>query len=189
MAAVVVPRATVVPSEEHVMKVITRRPFALLTLLAICAAFGSPAGAVDQTVEFGAPTVLSAQGQRLKVVVPVMSPADDWATAASFMVRETEVPQGHAALPAGNFTVMRPAASDYVVFQSGDVVLAPEVSLIVTVAGDPRSPYRMDLQVPQAGSAPISSDVAGGAAERGSRGTLPTRRLQGPQGENDLPPK
>ena len=34
--------------------------------------------------------------------------------------------------------------------------LAPEVSLIITVAGDPRSPYRMDLQVPQAGSAPIS---------------------------------
>ena len=171
------------------MKVITRRPFALLTLLATCAAFGAPAGAVDQTVEFGAPTVLSAQGQRLKVVVPVLSPADDWATAASFMVRETEVPQGHAALPAGDFTVMRPAASDYVVFQSGDVVHAPEVSLVITVAGDPRSPYRMDLEVPPAGSARSPGDGAGGAAERGSRATLPTRRLHGPQGELDLPPK
>jgi len=171
------------------MKSITRRPFDLLnllTLLAACAAFGSPAGAVDQTVDFGAPTVLSAQGQRLKVVVPVKSPVDDWATAASFMVRETEVPQGQAALPAADFTVMRPASSDYVVFQSGEVVDSPEVSLIITVAGDPRSPYRMDLQVPQAASAQAVPHVAGDRAGHIAR---PTRRLHGPQGGNDLPPK
>jgi hypothetical protein len=171
------------------MKVITRKPVALLTLLAACAVFGSPAGAVEQTVDFGAPTVLSAQGQRLKVVVPVRSAADDRATAASFMVRETEVPQGHAALPAGGFTVMRPAASEYVVFQSGDVVRSPEVSLIISVAGDPRSPYRMDLQVPQAAAAQRPTEVAGSVAGAVSRASLATRKLRGPQGENDLPPK
>ncbi len=171
------------------MKVINRKTLAALAVATACALAASPAGAVENTVEFGAPTVLSAQGQRLKVVLPVKSAPDDWATAASFMVRETEVPQGHAALPAGDFTVMRPAASDYVVFLSGGVVRAPEVSLIISVAGDPRSPYRMDLQVPQAVTGPAMMGVAGSPGERAGPITLPTRRLQGPQGEHDLPPK
>jgi len=171
------------------MKVIIRKPLALLAVATAGIAFGAPAGAVEKTVDFGAPTVLSAQGQRLKVVLPVKSAPDDRATAASIMVRETEVPHGHAVLPAGSFTVMRPAASDYVVFQSGDVVLSPAVSLIISVAGDPRSPYRMDLEVPQASSAPRMMNAASTTGERGSRGTLPTRRLEGPHGEPDLPPK
>ena len=89
---------------------------------------------------------------------------------------------------AGDFTVMRPAASDYVVFQSGDVVRAPEVSLIITVAGDPRSPYRMDLQVPQAAFGTAAIDVAGEPPSRQPR-HLPTRRLHGPRASTDLPPK
>jgi hypothetical protein len=171
------------------MKVIIRKPLVALAAATACALAASPAGAVEKTVEFGAPTVLSAQGQRLKVVLPVKSAPEDWATASSFMVRETEVPQGHAALPAGGFTVMRPVASDYVVFQSGEVVRAPEISLIISVAGDPRSPYRMDLQVPPAVATPGMLSATDGHAGRGGRVTLPTRRLQGPQGENDLPPK
>jgi len=172
------------------MKVINRKQLAAFAVATACSLAASPAGAVETTVEFGAPTVLSAQGQRLKVVLPVKSAPQDWATAASFLVRETEVPQGYAALSAGDFTVMRPAASDYVVFQSGDVVQAPEVSLIISVAGDPRSPYRMDLQVPQAAAQPAMRGAAGVSGERERGGiTLPTRRLQGPQGERDLPPK
>jgi hypothetical protein len=171
------------------MKVINRKPLAALAVATACAFAAAPAGAVDNTVEFGAPTVLSAQGQRLKVVLPVKSAPEDWATAASFMVRETEVPQGHEALPAGGFTVMRPAASDYVVFQSAGIVRSPEVSLVISVAGDPRSPYRMDLQVPQTAAAPAMTGVAGGQAGRAGRVALPTRRLQGSQGGSDLPPK
>ena len=169
------------------MKVINRKPLAALAVATAVALASSPAGAVETSVEFGAPTVLSSQGQRLKVVLPVKSAPDDWATAASFMVRETEVPHGHAALPAGGFTVMRPAASDYVVFQSGDIVRAPEVSLIISVAGDPRSPYRMALQGPQASVAPAMAAAAG--VERARRVAMPTRRLHGPQGEDNLPPK
>lgn len=161
-----------------------------IALAAACVAFGSSAQAVDQTVDFGAPTVVSQQGQRLKVVVPVRSAQDDRATAASFLVRETEVPQGYHALPAQHFTVMRPAMADYVVFQSGEVVNSPEVSLVVSVAGDPRSPYRMDLQVPPASAS--SSRLAMSNRATGSRansGALATRKLRGPVGEANLPPK
>ena len=141
--------------------------------------FGTPAGAVDQTVDFGAPTVLSQQGQRLKVVLPVQSAPDDRATAASFLVRETEVPQGYQALPAQDFTVMRPAMADYVVFQSGDVVTSPEVSLIVSVAGDPRSPYRMDLQVPPATASSRTAMATPGTSAAGTNARHPHHQKTG----------
>lgn len=108
----------------------------------------APAAAVEQPIDFGAPTVLSLQGQRLKVLVPVASAPGDRATASSFLIRETEVPLGYEAVSAQAFTVMRPAGADYVVFQSREVVDSPQVSLVVSVAGDPRGPYRMELQVP-----------------------------------------
>lgn len=158
------------------------------------AASHEPAGAVEQPVEFGAPTVLSQQGQRLKVVVPVRSAPDDRATAASFMVRETEVPQGFQPPPAQSFTVMRPAQSDYVLFQSGEIVRSPEVTLLVSVAGDSRSPYRMSLKVPPARSGGDPVAVAGRASDRAQAGRdggsgVATRRLRGPVGRSDLPPK
>jgi hypothetical protein len=89
------------------------------------------------------------------------------------------------------FTVMRPAKADYVVFQSGEVIDSPEVSLIVSVAGDPRSPYRMDLQVPPASASSNRLAMSGTRAgsRRADRGSLATRKLRGPVGEVGLPPK
>lgn len=175
------------------MAVSIHKPLARLALMAACVSSGGVAHAVDQAVDLGAPTVLSQQGQRLKIVVPVRSAPDDRATAASFLVRETEVPQGYRALPAGDFTVMRPAMADYVVFQSGDVVDAPDVSLIISVAGDPRSPYRMDVQVPPASASrtrlAMTGDRAVGSGRGTDRGALVTRKLRGPVGEANLPPK
>lgn len=167
------------------------KPLSLIALAATCLAFGGAAHAVDHTVEFGAPTVLSQQGQRLKVVVPVRSAPDDRATAASFMVRETEVPQGYPAVPAQGFTVMRPAMADYVVLQSDNLVNAPAVSLLLSVAGDPRSPYRMDLQVPPASASSnrLALSNAATAGRPGQRAASSTRKLHGPSGDPSLPPK
>jgi hypothetical protein len=158
-------------------------------VLAMMALTGKPAHAVDSSVDFGTPTVLSQQGQRLKVLVPVRSAKDDRATAASFLVRETEVPQGHQPLPAQSFTVMRPAQSDYVVLQSNDIVRAPQVALLVSVAGDPKSPYRVDVQVPPPSA--IGSNVAMAGSDAGSKGRrgTATRKLRGPAGDATLPPK
>jgi hypothetical protein len=177
------------PTRGTVMRVVTRKQLAGITLAATGAVIGSPAFAVEQTVDFGSPTVLSQQGQRLKVVLPVRSATDDRATAASFMVRETEVPQGYQPLPAQNFTVMRPATADYVVFHSGEVVDAPEVSLIVSVAGDPRSPYRMDLQVPANANSRTTLTTLDTLPARARHNTLATRKLRAPEGEASLPPK
>ncbi|HZH05245.1 MAG TPA: hypothetical protein VEY69_01085 [Lautropia sp.] len=177
------------------MTVIAGKPAPLLFRLAsgaVCVAcwvLASPAAAVDQAVDLGVPTVLSQQGQRLKVMVPVRSAPHDRATAASFLVRETEVPRGYDALPAQDFTVMRPALTDYVLLQSGDIVHSPEVSLVVSVAGDPRSPYRMDLQVPPASASFERAESVPFASNARASRRLITRKLSGPTGELDLPPK
>ena len=177
------------------MKVITGKPAPLRcrvaagAVCAACSVLPAPAAAADRSVDLGVPTVLSQQGQRLKVMVPIRSAPDDRATAASFLVRETEVPRGYDALPAQGFTVMRPALTDYVLFQSGDIVQSPEVSLVVSIAGDPRSPYRMDLQVPPASASSQGGAITPLATNAQSNRPLVTRKLRGPAGEPDLPPK
>ena len=177
------------------MRLSTRHILARIALAAIASAHGIAVMAVEQPVEFGAPTVLSQQGQRLKVVLPVRSaPDDERATAASFLVRETEVEPSYGAVPPEGFTVMRPAQADYMVLQSGDVVKAPRISVLMSVAGDPRSPYRMDLDVPppsatsqfaMTGARGVGRWTGGGEQGRG----IATRKLRGPAGDSTLPPK
>jgi hypothetical protein len=99
------------------------------------------------------------------------------------------VPRGYDALPAQDFTVMRPALTDYVLLQSGDIVHSPEVSLVVSVAGDPRSPYRMDLRVPPASASFERAESVPFATRARASPRLITRKLSSPSGELDLPPK
>jgi hypothetical protein len=175
------------------MSLSTRHSLVRIALAAMSSAYGIGALAVEQPVEFGAPTVLSQQGQRLKVVLPVRSaPDDERATAASFLVRETEVEPRYGSVPPEGFTVMRPARADYMVLQSGGVVNAPRISVLMSVAGDPRSPYRMDLDVPPANA---SNQLAMSGARGVGRWTgseqagVATRKLRGPVGDPTLPPK
>ncbi|MGE0313083.1 MAG: hypothetical protein AB7P21_15840 [Lautropia sp.] len=157
--------------------------WALLTMQA--------AGAVEQPVAFGAPTVLSQQGQRLKVAIPMRTAPDDRATAAAFLVRSARAGEGFASPQPERFTVLRPADSPYVVFQSDEVVASPALSMTFSVAGDPNSPYRMDLRIPADASGSLAAlDSAGARAGDGSATrSLRTRRVAGKRAPTDLPPK
>ena len=149
-----------------------------------------PASAAQEAMTFGAPTVLSARGQRVKVAVPVQDAAGARASATAFLVEETRATQGYEApLPRG-FTVMRPAQSAYVVFQSDEVVQSPTVSVKFTVAGDPKSPYLMDLAIPEAefGRSMPLAPVASAGRDAGVTG-IAVRRITGPAPRTDLPPK
>ncbi len=187
---------TLRPDDRAQRRLALRAGVLVAAALALTAMTSRPAGAVDSSVKFGAPTVLSQQGQRLKVLLPVRSAPNDRATAASFLVRESEVPQGHTPPVAADFSVQRPAQADYVVLQSAEIVRAPQVALLISVAGDPLSPYRMDLEVPSQGSAmaPLAQAGNGEARRSGSRGAsdgsqVRTRKLTGPRGDSTLPPK
>lgn len=161
-----------------------------LVLAALTLAASNRVSAVEQRVEFGAPTVLSQQGQRLKVAVPLRTAPDDRATAAAFLVRDTTASGGFSAPQAEGFTVLRPEEAAYVVFQSTEVVDSPELSMTFSVAGDPNSPYRMDLKIPVDASGSLAALEAGVRDGAGSGGnSLKTRRVAGPRAPTNLPPK
>lgn len=149
-----------------------------------------PARAGDEARTFGAPTVLSARGQRLKVMVPLTELPAERTSAAAFHVENSQASAGHDAPTPGGFTVMRPVRSSYVVFQSEEVIDAPAVSLTFTVAGDPKSPYLMDLVIPEAsfGQPVPLARVAAVGRDAGVSG-IGFRRIDGPAPRADLPPK
>lgn len=163
-----------------------------LVLAAVALLATQAASAVEQRVEFGAPTVLSQQGQRLKVAVPFRTAPEDRATAAAFLVRATTANGGFTAPQAASFTIMRPDETPYVVFQSAEIVDAPELSMTFSVAGDPNSPYRMDLKIPVDASgslAALDGGVRNGAGSGSSGKSLRTRHVAGKRAPTDLPPK
>ncbi len=170
------------------------RRIVLWTVMAAAAAWSlasvRPAPAAEELRTFGAPTVLSARGQRLKVVVPMVEAAGIRASAAAFAVEQSQAASGFDAPTPEGFTVMRPSRSPYVVFQSAEVVEAPAVSLTFAVAGDPKSPYQMDLAIPTAAyrQPEALARVASAGREAGVSG-LATRRITGPAPRADLPPK
>ena len=126
-------------------------------LFAMASSRARPARASAPSVTFGAPTVLSARGQRLKVAVPVRREGTERLSAASFLIEKVQAPTGQAAPSVEGFTVLRPERGGYVVFQSSEIVDAPTLSLRFTVAGDPKSPYQMDLRIPESGLIQVAS--------------------------------
>lgn len=116
-----------------------------------------PARAAEPSLSFGAPTVMSARGQRLKVAIPIRREGGARLSAAAFLIERVEAPTGLEPPAATAFTVLRPARASYVVFQSAEIVDAPALSLRFTVAGDPKSPYQMDLKIPDAGLVQVAS--------------------------------
>ena len=126
-------------------------------LFAMASGRMKPAHAAGPPISFGAPTVLSARGQRLKVAIPLRHEGPGRLSAASFLVEQAQVPAGLLAPTVEGFTVLRPEHGRYVVFQSAEIVEASTLSLRFTVAGDPLSPYQMDLRIPDSGAIQVAS--------------------------------
>lgn len=160
---------------------------AVVTALGLSAT-SLPASAVESPVNFGEPIVLSQQGQRLKVLLPFDTAPNDRATAVAFLVEGAEAPEGYTPPTPARFTVMRPDDSPYVIFHSTEDVNSPTLSLTVSVMGDENSPYQMNLNIPGAGSPTMLTGADGRRAGRmGHNNSF--RKLRGPVGRTDLPPK
>ncbi|MDO4681267.1 MAG: hypothetical protein Q4B17_00565 [Lautropia sp.] len=152
-----------------------------------------PVSAVEHPITFGDPIVMSAQGQRLKVLLPFETQMGDRATAVAFMVEKAEVPDGHLAPRAAQFTVMRPDSSPYVIFHSAETLDAPNIMLTISVAGDPNSPYQMRVNVPGAGSTGRAMTLQASNGHRDARRAAINgnsfRRVPKARVMDDLPPK
>ena len=155
-----------------------RPPLAALALALTVAGAAAPAAATS-AIDLGQPSVKSARGQKLKLVVPYGAAPGETFSASRFEVVSVEAPAGWIPPDPAAFTIMKPAHRNVVVLQSQEIVDAPEVVVTLRVADRPESAQTWRVGVPVPFSQPVAALSAEGApgataAERpGRRG--PTR--------------
>ncbi|HYF59317.1 MAG TPA: hypothetical protein VEA81_10205 [Burkholderiaceae bacterium] len=152
-------------------------PLRAALLAVLCAAPALAAAAVD----LGDPSVMSQQGQRLKLALPYGSTPGERVSVSRFEVVSVQAPAGGRAPEPADFTIAKPERRNLVLLQSREPVDAPELLLAVRVADQPGSEqtWRIAVPAPRA-AAPVlaaASPVRATAAERPAR-RVPTRPAQ-----------
>ncbi|HVL59593.1 MAG TPA: hypothetical protein VM491_24135 [Burkholderiaceae bacterium] len=133
-----------------------------ITWLAAAIALAGWAGAAA-AIELGDASVMSQQGQRLKVAIPFGAIPGERVPVLRVMVESVEAPAGFAAPDAGGFTVAMPDRRRVIYLQSREPVTAPSLTMRLRIVGDEQSPsIPVTLRLPPAvASAP---DVVTAAA-------------------------
>ena len=111
---------------------------------ALLIAAAQPAAAID----LGEASVLSQQGQRLRVAIPFGSVPGERISPLAFTVAATSAPEGHTPPAPSEFTILKPQRRNLVVLQSAETVEAPRVRLLLRVAGGASAPVVYDLPIP-----------------------------------------
>ena len=130
-----------------------------ITLLAAASAtfiiFANPAFAA---VDLGEASVLSQQGQRLKVAVVYGSSAGEIVPVTRFSVAEIRSDAKEGAPKSEMFTISQPAKRNIVYLQSKEIVKLDKLQLVMTAADSPNKKVVYDLVVPPAKSALAESE-------------------------------
>jgi hypothetical protein len=130
-----------------------------ITLLAAASAtfiaFANPAFAA---VDLGDASVLSQQGQRLKVAVVYGSGAGENVPVTRFSVAEIRADAKDGAPKAEMFTISQPLKRNIIFLQSKEIVRLEKLQLVMTAADSPDKKVVYDLIVPPAKSALAESE-------------------------------
>lgn len=102
-----------------------------------------------QAATLGEARVLSQQGQRLKVAVPVKAAAGERLPLMRISVASATLANG-SQLSADNFTVSAADRGNVVYLQSREVIKTSNVKLVVDIANEPGARGQYDLTVPSA---------------------------------------
>lgn len=137
--------------------------------LALLACVGLPATAGAEVL-LGDPSVQSQRGQRLKLVLPYGSAPGEPVSATRFEVVSVVAPPGYEAPRANTFLIAKPARRNLVVLHSAEPVDAPELTVVVRVAGRDDSTQTWRVAVPSTAYAAAESVRA---PARGARVTRP----------------
>lgn len=120
-------------------------PARLVVLTCLAALAATPASAID----LGQASVLSQQGQRLRVAIPFGSAPGERVPVTRFSVVSARALDGDSASPdAARFTLAKPERRNVVFLTSAEPVDAPKLRIVVSVAGDPPSSAAFDIDVP-----------------------------------------
>jgi hypothetical protein len=121
----------------------------VFTCTLLCVASFNAMGAVD----LGDASVLSQQGQRLKVAVVYGSGPAERVPVTRFSVAEVRA-EGTAPAPKAElFTISAPEKRNIVFLQSKEIVRTDKIQIVMTAADNPSKKVVYDLLVPPAKSA------------------------------------
>jgi hypothetical protein len=104
-------------------------------------------------VDLGDASVLSQQGQRLKVAVVYGSGPSERVPVTRFSVAEVRSNDSSAAPKAELFTISAPEKRNIIYLQSREIIRTDKIQLVMTSADSPSKKVIYDLIVPPAKSA------------------------------------
>jgi hypothetical protein len=148
-------------------------PSLLASLLALATlACLPPAQAQDgkvQGIDLGDASVLSQRGQRLKIAVPYGSEVGEKFPLLRFEVQSVEAAEGQIAPTARGFTISKPESRNIIFLQSAETVNAPNLKLVLAVAGSPNKLVAYDINVPPASATTQVRDTPKPVVKKGKR--------------------
>lgn len=158
---------------------------ATLCALALALVAALPARAATP-IDLGDPSVLSQQGQRLRIALPYGAPPGAHVSATRFEVVSVTAPAGWSAPDPEQFTIAKPARRNLVFLQSDEKIDAPELTVAVRVSGQADGLQTWRISVPPARSAIDASGVRAAsmpaaprsASKRAARRTTPRSAMQ-----------
>jgi hypothetical protein len=113
----------------------------------------------NAVVDLGDASVLSQQGQRLKVAVVYGSSPGERVPVTRFTVAEVRVDGSTAPAPKAElFTISAPEKQNIVYLQSKEIIRTDKVQIVMTAADTPGKKVVYDLVVPLAKAAAMEAE-------------------------------
>ena len=157
-----------------------------VALLAYTATLASPSVAA---IQLGDASVISQQGQRLKIAVPYGSAPGERVPLLRFTIDELTVPAGFKAPSPRSFTMSQGENRNMVILQSRDVFDAPAVNLTIKVANQTDGTQNYQLKVPATQLAALQAPEAQAVKPVKTKYKKRTAYKRKIAVQNDLPPK
>jgi hypothetical protein len=143
-----------------------------LSLTAISWALLSTAPAIAATgqgIDLGDASVLSQQGQRLKIAVPYGSEVGEKFPLLRFEVQSVEAAEGQFAPSAKGFTISKPENRNVIFLQSKETISTANLKLVLAVAGSPNKLIAYDIAVPPASATTMAREAPKPTVKKGKR--------------------
>jgi hypothetical protein len=112
-----------------------------------------------QAIDLGNASVMSMQGQRLKIAVPYGSDPGQKVSVGRFSINSIEVPAGQSAPQADDFVISKPESRNIVYFQSRYPVTAKNLKLVLNVADGEAKTVAYDIAIPPMQYAQTAGDA------------------------------
>ena len=159
----------------------------LSTVLLVCTS--TTASVAVAAIQLGDASVLSQQGQRLKIAVPYGSAPGERVPVLRFTIDQLTVPVGFKAPSPRSFTMSQGESRNMVILQSREVFDAPAVNFTIKVANQTDGTQNYELKVPATQLAALQAPEAQAVKPVKTKYKKRAGYKRKIAVQNDLPPK